>query len=53
MQHVFDRLKEQATWIGLIELVTAADLVIEPKRQEPIIGAGTRLAGLIGVVTRG
>jgi aspartate aminotransferase-like enzyme len=53
IQYVIDRLKERTTRVGLMGLVTAADLVIQSEWPEAVIAADTGLAGLTGVATRG
>lgn len=45
------RLSEASTWRGLAMLLTAVGISVKPELMEPIIVAGTGIAGVIGVVT--
>lgn len=48
--HYFvEKLKEPSTWKGVIWIVTAFGLVLEPDQKEAIAAFGMTLAGLIGV----
>lgn len=53
MRYILDRLVEPSTWRGMIMVLTSLGLGIAPELVTPIIAAGTGLAGLIGVVTKG
>ena len=44
-----DRLGESSTWRGIIGLVTAAGIVIDPERATQIIAGGMTIVGLINV----
>lgn len=48
-----DRLKERSTWVGLTALASALGVAITPEAADAIIAAGTGIAGLIGIFTRG
>ena len=48
-----DQLKQPSTWRGLVMLITSAGLAVNPELMEPIIVAGTGVAGLIGVLFKG
>lgn len=48
-----DRLKERSTWVGLAALASALGVVLTPEAAEAIIAAGTAVAGLVAIVTRG
>jgi hypothetical protein len=50
---VIDQLRQPSTWRGIVMLATSAGLVIKPDLMEPIIVAGTGVAGLIGVLFKG
>lgn len=52
IQYILERLKEPSTWRGIIQLLTAAGLVIEPELALQIITAGVTIVGIIGVVTK-
>lgn len=51
MNALANRFKEPSTWRGLVMIATAAGVSINPELIEYIIGAGTGIAGLIGVMT--
>lgn len=46
-------LGEASTWRGLIMILTAVGLQIEPAQQTAIIQAGLAIVGLISVFTKG
>lgn len=48
-----EQLKQPSTWRGIVMLATSAGLVIRPELMEQIVVAGTGIAGLIGVFTKG
>lgn len=50
--YLVQRLQEPSTWRGLILLLTAAGVSLEPALAEAIIATGLALAGLVGVLTR-
>lgn len=52
MKYIVDRLKEPSTWRGIIMLLTALGLSIEPELATAIVTAGVSAVGLVGVVTR-
>ena len=47
-----ERSVEPSTWRGLVNILTAAGIVIEPSFVEPIIALGLGLSGLIGALTK-
>lgn len=47
------RLKERTTWVGLTALASALGVAVTPEAAEAIIAAGTGIAGLIGILTKG
>ena len=49
MNFFLDRLKENSTWRGIIMLVTAVGLKLDPSQGEAIVAAGLALVGLINV----
>lgn len=53
MQYLIDRLKERSTWLGIIALATAVGVSLSPEQAEALAVAGTALAGVIAVFTRG
>jgi len=50
---ILERLTENSTWRGIILLVTAAGLRLEPELQNQIIAAGLALVGIINVIRKG
>lgn len=50
---ILERLTDNSTWRGLILLVTAAGLRLEPELQNQIIASGLALVGLINVIRNG
>jgi hypothetical protein len=53
MDWIIDRLKERSTWLGLISLVTAIGISLNPGQIEAVISAGMAAGGLIATMTRG
>jgi hypothetical protein len=49
--YLVSRMSEPSTWRGIIMLLTAAGVQIQPQMIEVIVSCGMALAGLIGVVT--
>ena len=50
---VIERLSENSTWRGIILVVTALGLRLEPELQNQIVAAGLSLVGLINIVRKG
>lgn len=50
---VIERLKENSTWRGMILVVTALGVKLDPALQEQIIVAGLSLVGLINIIRKG
>jgi hypothetical protein len=50
---VIERLSENSTWRGVILVVTALGLRLEPELQNQIVAAGLSLVGLINIVRKG
>jgi len=50
---VIERLSENSTWRGVILVVTALGLKLEPELQNQIVMAGLSLVGLINIVRKG
>jgi hypothetical protein len=48
-----ERLKENSTWRGIILVLTALGVKLDPALQEQIIMAGLSLVGLINIVRKG
>lgn len=53
MGYILDRLAEPSTWRGIIMIVTSLGIGVAPDLITPIVAAGTGLAGIVGVVTKG
>ena len=51
--YILDRLGENSTWRGIILLVTAIGLKVDPEHQEAIVAAGLGLVGAINVFRKG
>lgn len=51
-RYALTRLTERTTWIGLIGLVSAAGVVVQPALAEQIAAAGMGLAGILLIVTQ-
>ena len=45
-------LGEANTWRGIVMILTAAGIQIDPEQQAAIISAGMALAGLIAIFTK-
>lgn len=53
MKYVIERLQEPSTWRGFILLLTSLGVGITPELITPIVTAGTGLAGLVGIFSKG
>lgn len=51
MNWILARLREPSTWRGIVLLLTALGIRIQPDVWEYIAAAGMAIAGLIGVLT--
>lgn len=49
METILKRLSEQSTWRGIILLLTAFGIQMEPELQGHIMAGGLSLVGLINV----
>ena len=49
---LLERLKESSTWYGIITMLTAAGINIDPELQVQIISTGAGLAGLVAFATK-
>lgn len=50
--HWRDLAKEPSTWRGLVWLLTAAGLALNPEQQTAIVTAGMAIAGAVGAFFR-
>jgi hypothetical protein len=46
---IFDRLKQESTWRGVIQLAIACGVGINPDQAAAIIAAGVSVIGVINV----
>jgi len=46
--YVMDRLAEPSTWRGIVALMTATGLAIDPEQATAIVAVGVAIIGLIG-----
>lgn len=52
MKELMKRLKQESTWRGVIAILSAFGVVIEPEMAEAVIAAGLGLIGVINVVKK-
>jgi hypothetical protein len=52
MNYLLDRLREDSTWRGILMLLTAAGVSLDPAQANAIIALGLALVGLINVLRR-
>jgi hypothetical protein len=50
---LLQKLSENSTWRGIILIVTAIGVKLEPELQEAILVAGLGLVGLINIIRKG
>ena len=53
MNTLLEKLSENSTWRGLILLVTAVGVKLDPDQAEAIIAGGLALVGIINVFRKG
>ena len=53
MKYILERLQEASTWRGIIMVLTSLGVGVAPELITPIVTAGTGLAGIVGIVTKG
>lgn len=51
-KYVIERLSEPSTWRGIVLLVTAMGVPVNPELMEPIIATGLAITGVIGVISK-
>jgi hypothetical protein len=51
-QYLLARLKEPSTWRGIVSVLTACGIALNPTQIEAIITVGLMIGGLIGVLTK-
>ena len=49
MNYLLERLREDSTWRGIIMLLTAAGVQLDPSQASAIIAVGLALVGLVNV----
>lgn len=47
-EFILNRFSEASTWRGIVALLTAAGITLNPAQTEAIIAAGLALIGVIG-----
>lgn len=52
MKAILERLKQESTWRGIVLLVSAFGISVEPELQNAIIAAGISIVGLINVLKK-
>ena len=50
--YILDRLSEASTWRGIIGLVTAAGVGINPDMVAGIVTVGMSLSGMVGALVK-
>lgn len=53
MQYLLDRLSERSTWVGIVAILSACGISIEPDQAVAIAAAGAAVAGAVNVFTKG
>ena len=53
LNYLLDRLSENSSWRGIILVLTALGLKLEPQLQEGILAAGLSAVGLINILRKG
>lgn len=48
MQYFIELLKQTSTWRGLVMIITALGVALNPDQQSAIISSGLAVAGAIG-----
>ncbi|MBU4197246.1 MAG: hypothetical protein KJ911_10930 [Alphaproteobacteria bacterium] len=48
--YVIPRLKERSTYVGIVGILTALGIVIDPAYVDVALAVGAAVAGVIGVV---
>jgi hypothetical protein len=51
-KYILNRLKEPSTWQGLIGLVTAGGVSMNPEQVAQVVTLGMAVAGSVGVLTK-
>jgi hypothetical protein len=47
-EFILERGKEASTWRGLVAIITAAGITLDPSQTEAIVAAGLAVIGIIG-----
>ena len=48
-EYFISRLREASTWRGIMALLTAAGVALDPNQIEAIVSAGLAIIGVIGL----
>ena len=51
-QYIIDRLKEASTWRGIVAIITAFGVALNPEQTQAIVAGGMGVAGFIGIVCK-
>lgn len=51
-EYVLARLREPSTWRGVVSVLTACGIALNPQQIEAIITVGLMIVGLIGTLTK-
>ena len=49
LDYIMDRLQEPSTWRGLVFVISAAGITLEPSKANAIAAAGMALVGAINI----
>ncbi|WP_433949978.1 hypothetical protein [Brevundimonas bullata] len=52
LQFVLPRLRERTTYVGLVGILTACGIAVQPEYLEAAIAIGTALSSVILIVTK-
>jgi len=52
LQMIVARAKERSTWLGLIGLVSAFGVAMDPDKTEAIVTLGVAIGGVIAIFTK-
>ena len=53
MKIIISYLKTESTWRGIVQVVTAFGIVLQPAQAAAIIAGGTAIVGLINAFKKG
>ena len=50
LDSIIDKLTQESTWRGIVALLMAVGVTLEPGRMDAIVAAGMTIIGLINVI---